>query len=289
MPPKQCGLCQTTGGRIAPELDSACQTGIGWREMGSKLMKRRARGFTLIELLVVIAIIAILAAMLLPALATAKERGKRVKCLSNLRQIGIGMAIYALENRDFVVQARNIPGSSPTRFVQIAINPPEVAAARTVGLTVATNNVWTCPNRPGFPTYEAEYPQYNIGYQYFGGITQWLTRGYDGPSRSPVKTTSSKPRWVLAADATVKVLNSWGGVDRDVAYANIPPHKTSGGKLPSGGNQLYIDGSGEWIKAQNMFGLHTWGDPTSRLGYFYQDPSDFPTTLLPLLPGLKFP
>lgn len=63
-------------------------------------MLRKNKGFTLVELLVVMAVIVILAGLLLPALGRAREQGRRTSCMNNLKQIGLGIAMFRLDNED---------------------------------------------------------------------------------------------------------------------------------------------------------------------------------------------
>jgi prepilin-type N-terminal cleavage/methylation domain-containing protein len=238
-------------------------------DISRRIDPRRSAAFTLIELLVVIAIIAILAAMLLPALASAKEKAKRAQCLSNLKQIGVAMNVYALDNGDKVLPAWWQSG----RFVQLVISPESSQVAVSVGLANSTNtaNVWACPNRPGLPWVNI-YNQYALGYQYFGGVTNWYINygGINGDfaAASPVKLAQSRPDWVLAAEANVKYDPEGWGADNPVGGPKLP-HPKKGILAPAGGNQVYVDGAAQWIKFERMYGLTSWS--AARHGFFFQE------------------
>ena len=133
----------------------------------------RFSAFTLIELLVVIAIIAILAAMLLPALAKAKEKAKAISCVNNLKQLTLATIMYADANNDIIPR-----GNSPYFWLQLG------NAIQTVG----TNNapVWSCPSFPD----KDELLGYVINAWNFNGPTDLI--GSESLQSKPTKTTYFK-------------------------------------------------------------------------------------------------
>ncbi|HKI69162.1 MAG TPA: prepilin-type N-terminal cleavage/methylation domain-containing protein [Verrucomicrobiae bacterium] len=110
---------------------------------------RNVGGFTLIELLVVIAIIAILAALLLPALSRAKQRAYRTACLSNLDQIGIAFRMYLDDNHSHFPDRRDLKSSLPGGYRPWSSWPPSDPRGGWAALVLkgegAKPSIWSCP------------------------------------------------------------------------------------------------------------------------------------------------
>jgi prepilin-type N-terminal cleavage/methylation domain-containing protein/prepilin-type processing-associated H-X9-DG protein len=220
-----------------------------------------ARGFTLIELLVVIAIIAILAAMLLPALARAKESGKRIACLNNLRQLSLAAQMYVSDNQGFY------PPSSTTdrwpdklydnygRNIKLLLCLTETTSPASIGSS-SSNNVADAAPRSYF---------INGWNDYFNSLTNGASMK-ENAIVHPSDTILFGEKSSDHGDYYMDLLEN-GGND----FTGILDQARHDGK--SGSNYAFADGSARYLKNHTaLFPLNLWAISDANRLYYVVNP-----------------
>ena len=180
-------------------------------------MKRKT-GFTLVEMLVTIAIIAILVTIMLPAISRARMQAEKVKCLSNLRQLGIALVNYSSDNKQWFPHAAANEMYEDWIYWQNGRNHDEGRIVKYLGQRTFDPKIFTCPSDPGIPrgggTYAYNYTlnYYIGGWYYRGGVGQPLQYNVMPRKLTQIRNPSAK---IMMVD------ESWNTID-DACWA--PDH-----------------------------------------------------------------